>query len=287
MPRSHAKAKDIEHGGAIRGSGTPTSDSVPIRASKDEFMLPADTAAAVGKHNLQALVDATHAPTNQARENIGRIARADGGLIDDQPGAVTRVGNSYSVGNVSGGIAISGQAPAGTVGTVESFKAPPPPAQPPALGAAASSTPLFQKPAVPGAAAVATPAPAPAVAPPSPAPPDYANRNAAFNAGADACTAMMSLPGVRRSNLSAAPAPGSYAAALAARPGQSVVGYADGGEIEDPRKLEPSLRFASPDAAAQALQGMTAYVGFRAHDNEVAAILAEIRAETSKVCSPS
>lgn len=245
MPASHAKAKAMEHGGAIRGPGTPTSDSVPIWASKDEFMLPADTTAAVGKHNLQALIDATHTPTNSAREKMGRVARADGGLIDPQPGAVTRIGNSYSGGNVSGGIAVNGQAPGGTVSTVDSFRAPPPPAAPPALGAPAAVTPTAPKPAasptatLPGtAAAVPAPAaaPAPAVAPP-PAPLDYANRNAAFNAGADARTAMMSMPGVRRSNLSAPPAPGSYAASLAARPVQSIVGYADGGEIDDPRQL--------------------------------------------------
>lgn len=266
LPASHAKAKAMEHGGTVRGPGTPTSDSVPIWASKDEFMLPADTAAAVGKHNLEALVDATHTPTRSPAEKFGRPARADGGLVDDQPGAVTRVGNSYSGGNVSGDVAINGQAPGGTVSTVDAFRAPPPPATPPALGAPAAQTPLALKPAtspmatLPGAAPAApapAPAPAPAVAPP-PAPLDYANRNAAFNAGAQARTAMMTLPGVRRSNLAAAPAPGSALAAIAARPVQSIVGYADGGEIEDPRQPAPLPAFASPDAAAQALAGMAA-----------------------------
>lgn len=291
LPASHAKAKAMEHGGTVRGPGTPTSDSVPIWASKDEFMLPADTAAAVGKHNLQALVDATHTPTRSPAEKMGRLARADGGAIDDQPGAVTRVGNSYSGGNVSGDVAINGQAPGGTVSTVDAFRAPPPPAAPPALGAPAAQTPLASKPAPfnpasgvgrpnelgsladtnaqiarlrasyapPPAAAqpVAAPtaaAPAALPPPPAPAPLDYANRNAAFNAGADARTAMMSAPGVRRSNLAAAPAAGTAAATLAARPVQSIAAYADGGQIEDPNKPLPT--FASPDAAAQALQSM-------------------------------
>jgi hypothetical protein len=266
LPASHAKAKTMEHGGPIHGPGTPTSDSVPIWASKDEFMLPADTTAAVGKHNLQALVDATHTPTRSPAEKMGRLARADGGPID--PGAVTRVGNSYSGGSVTGNIAVNGAAPGGTVSTIDAYKVPPPPAAPPVLGAPAAVKPLFPQattpatagtpapapaPAAPGAAA---PAPATATPPPPPAPLDYANRNAAFNAGADARTAMMSMPGVRRSNLAAAPAPGSALAALSARPVQSIAGYADGGEIDDPRK--PLSTFTSPEAAAQALGSMAA-----------------------------
>ncbi|AVQ81639.1 hypothetical protein [Variovorax sp. PMC12] len=245
MPASHAKAKPMEHGGPVHGPGGPTEDKVPIWASAGEFMLPADTTAAVGKEKLEALIDATHTPTRSPAEKMGRLARADGGAID--PGAVTRVGNSYSGGSVTGNIAVNGAAPGGTVSTVDSFRAPPPPAAPPVLGAPAALTPIALKPA----------APAPAVAPPSAAAPlDYANRNAAFNTGADARTAMMSAPGVRRSNLAAAPAAGTAAASLAARPVQSIAGYANGGEIDDPRKPLPT--FASPEAAALALGGMSA-----------------------------
>lgn len=262
MPASHAGAKPMEHGGAVHGPGGPTSDAVPIWASDGEFMLPADTTAAVGKQKLEALVDATHTPTNKATEKMGRLARADGGPIDDQLGAVTRVGNSYSGGNVSGGIIVNGQAPAGTVSAVDAFRAPPAAATPPALGAPKAVTPMFPKPATPAVAPAATGVPtrstAPAVVAPSSAPLDYANRNAAFNAGAEARTASMSTLGARTSNLAAAPAPGSAAAAMAARPVQSIVGYADGGEIEDPRKPVPLPTFVSPDAAAQALGGMAA-----------------------------
>jgi hypothetical protein len=259
MPASHAGAKPMEHGGAVRGPGGPTSDSVPIWASAGEFMLPADTTAAVGKEKLQSLVDATHTPTRSPAEKMGRMARADGGIVD--PGAVTRIGNLYSGGNVSGDVSINGQAPGGTVSTADAFRAPPPPAPPPILGAPAAVTPMAPKPvvspmaALPGAAAVAlAPVAAPAVTPPPPL--DYANRNAAFNAGADARTAMMSTPGVRRSNLAAAPTAGTAAATLAARPVQSIAAYADGGQIDDPRKPLPT--FDSPDAVTQALGGMAA-----------------------------
>lgn len=256
MPTSHAKAKPMEHGGAIHGPGGPTEDAVPIWASSGEFMLPADTTAAVGKEKLEALVDATHTPTRSPAEKMGRLARADGGPID--PGAVTRVGNSYSGGSVTGNIAVNGAAPGGTVSAVDAFRAPPAPVPPPVLGAPAAVRPMFPQPAA-AAAATSAPAPvAPAVAPaPAPAPLDYANRNAAFNAGAAARTSALAAPGPRTSNLAAPPAPGTAAAALAARPVQSIVGYADGGEIDDPRKL-PLPTFTSPDAVSQALGGMAA-----------------------------
>jgi hypothetical protein len=245
VPASHESAKAMQHGGAVHGPGGPTADKVPIWASAGEFMLPADTTAAVGKEQLQNLVDATHTTTNKAAEKMGQIARADGGPID--PGAVTRVGNSYSGGNVMGSITVNGQAPSGTLSTADAFRAPPPPAAPPVLGDPAAVTPIAPKAAV----APAAPAAAPAVAPP-PAAPDYANRNAAFNSGASARTAMASQPmGLRRPPTApVAPSPARQP------PAQSVTGYADGGEIDDPRKMPPLPTFASPDAAAQALSGM-------------------------------
>lgn len=147
MPPSHAGAKPMEHGGAVHGPGGPTADAVPIWASDGEFMLPADTTAAVGKDKLEALVDATHKPTNKAREKMGRMARADGGEID--PGAVTRVGNSYSGGNVSGSITVNGQAPGGTFSTGST-------ATP-----ASAATQLAAPAPLPSPAPVATPTPAP------------------------------------------------------------------------------------------------------------------------------
>lgn len=265
MPVSHAGAKPMEHGGAVHGPGGPTADAVPIWASAGEFMLPADTTAAVGKQKLEALVDATHAPTNKAAEKMGRLARADGGLVD--PGAVTRIGHEYLGGNVSGDIAVNGQAPGGTVSAIDAFRAPPVTVVPPALGAPKAVTPMFPKVAAPVAASVPTPASAPAAAASVAGPADYANRNAAFNAGANARTALSSQPVNLRPAVAAPavapavpPAPTPAAAALAKPPAtaQTTVGYADGGEIEDPKNPVPLPTFASPDAAAQALGGMAA-----------------------------
>lgn len=264
VPASHAGAKNIEHGGPVKGPGGPTSDSVPLWGSAGEFMLPADTTAAVGKDQLQALVDATHTPTKSAGEKMGRLARADGGLVD--PGAVTRVGNSYSGGDVGGSITVNGQAPGGTVSTTDAFRTPPTPPAAALLGAPSSMMPVFPKPAVPAAAPAAPVAPAQtSMAAPGVGPLDYANRNAAFNAAAQERTAALARPGapLRTATPPAAPAvpsapppPVSAADTLTRRPVQSVVGYADGGEIEDPRKQVPA--FASADMAAQALASMAA-----------------------------
>lgn len=251
VPASHRDADSVEHGGPIKGPGGPTADKVPLWGSAGEFMLPADTTAIVGKEKLEALVDATHKPTNKAAEKMGQLARADGGLIDNQQGAVTRVGNSYSGGNVTGNITVNGQAPGGTVSAVDAFRAPPPPAKPPVLGAPASQMPVFAKPAVPAAAPAVAAVPTPAAVPTAaaPAPLDYANRNAAFNAGAEARTNALATGGTRASAPAGAPAAPSAAATLAARPVQSIVGYADGGLVEDPR------RKAARDAAAAQLAG--------------------------------
>ncbi|WP_027729959.1 hypothetical protein ABL850_15510 [Variovorax paradoxus] len=255
MPASHAAADSIEHGGPVRGPGGPTADKVPLWGSAGEFMLPADTTAAVGKEKLEALVDATHKPTNKAAEKMGRMARVDGGPIDDPAGAVIRVGNAYSGGNVSGPITINGQAPGGTVSTVDAFRAPPPPAPAPVLGAPAAVTPA--RAVLSGAPA----APAPTAVAPAPAPYDYANRNAGFNAAADARTAFSSQAFSTRRPAAAVPAPAAPSAPVVSpvkpvSPVPTVVGYADGGEIEDPRKQLPT--FDSPAAAAQALDGMAA-----------------------------
>lgn len=66
---SHVK-KAYANGGAVRGPGTGTSDSVPAvgpgntpyRLSNGEYVLSADTVAAVGKHNLDALQARYHKP---------------------------------------------------------------------------------------------------------------------------------------------------------------------------------------------------------------------------------
>lgn len=60
----------MKKGGAVKGPGTGTSDSVkavgpgnaPFRLSNGEYVLSADTVAAVGKHNLDALQAKYHKP---------------------------------------------------------------------------------------------------------------------------------------------------------------------------------------------------------------------------------
>ena len=48
--------------GFVVGPGTETSDSIPARLSKGEYVLPADTVRAVGVDKLDALREATHDP---------------------------------------------------------------------------------------------------------------------------------------------------------------------------------------------------------------------------------
>lgn len=62
-------------GGMVRGPGTGTSDSIPVKSrepggkqiyySDDEFVFPADVVAQIGKHNLQSMLDAFHSPVNR------------------------------------------------------------------------------------------------------------------------------------------------------------------------------------------------------------------------------
>ena len=97
-------------GGHVRGPGTSTSDSIPARLSDGEFVLPTDTVRKVGVRRLQDLVDSTHKYVGRYRP--GQFA--NGGMVDDE---VTRVGNSYSGGNVGGNVSINGQPGGRTVST--------------------------------------------------------------------------------------------------------------------------------------------------------------------------
>ncbi|QTD44552.1 hypothetical protein [Ottowia testudinis] len=70
----------IRDGGLVRGPGTGTSDSIPARLSKGEFVLPADTVKKVGVRKLRDLVDDTHEPSGK-RSRRGHFA--DGGMLGD------------------------------------------------------------------------------------------------------------------------------------------------------------------------------------------------------------
>lgn len=82
------KAKDMSvSGGPIKGPGGPTDDIIPILASKNEYMIPADTVRAIGKKNLDAIVAATHKyakPTGNKFQNRSTLRKMqDGGYMGD------------------------------------------------------------------------------------------------------------------------------------------------------------------------------------------------------------
>lgn len=81
------RAKNYKGGGPVKGPGTGTSDSIDAKLSNGEFVLPADSAQAVGPANLQALLAATHKPVPSApptRMPLARAAMANGGTAWDQ-----------------------------------------------------------------------------------------------------------------------------------------------------------------------------------------------------------
>lgn len=55
-------AAGLRDGGRVVGPGTGISDSVPARYSNGEYVLPTDTAQAIGYDKLDAIKDATHTP---------------------------------------------------------------------------------------------------------------------------------------------------------------------------------------------------------------------------------
>ena len=82
MPHSAKPTKDLRtHGGKVKGPGTPTSDSIDAKLSKDEFVLPADTTRKVGVERLRKLVALTHKPTGKTKKPHHF---ADGGLVEDE-----------------------------------------------------------------------------------------------------------------------------------------------------------------------------------------------------------
>lgn len=78
---SNVPTKGYRNGGLIDGPGDGTSDSVDIKASKGEYILPADTARKVGVKRLNDLIERTHAPSGNAKR-AGHYA--DGGLVSDE-----------------------------------------------------------------------------------------------------------------------------------------------------------------------------------------------------------
>ncbi|BDE74072.1 hypothetical protein [Delftia lacustris] len=176
----------LGNGGHIRGPGTGTSDSIDIKASDGEFILPADTVKKVGVKSLRDLVALTHTPTEKSKADH----YANGGLVDD-PGAVTREGNSYSGGDVRGNITVNGQAPGGTYSEAPGMAAAPSPAAAPSATAASSAPAAATAPGATPTAASPAAAPATPTAGPA-APMDWAARTAQRNLEVTASSIMPS-----------------------------------------------------------------------------------------------
>ena len=264
LSQTHGTPRKMRSGGAVHGPGTGTSDSIPALLSNGEYVLPADTVAHVGRPALDALRSLTHTPVQKF---------ADGGLVDNPYGAVTRSGNSYSGMDVRGNISVNGAAPAGTY------------TENPAGRAAAAMSSL------PAAAPAPAPAPSPVSAPavstgasPTPAaqpgaaaaPMGWEQRNAMRNNAVTASSmvaspardaaraALMAGPAGQTPGQAAQPpaasplpaAPGSAAAQLSTLPGVrrptvqqpvGVPGYADGGLVDQEaiRKAQASAGLVS------------------------------------------
>ncbi len=181
--------------------------TMPVRLSNGEFKLPPEQVMAIGEAVLKLMKDATHTPVNgvdggqtdeevaeargfspvaaQRMQEVPEQYFADGGLVENN---VTRVGNSYSGGNVGGNITVNGGAPAGTFSENPANRmavAPSPAPAPTPVTPAASAAPVGTQPA---ATAVSNPSPAVATSSQPPAPMGWAERNAQRNAEVSAAS---------------------------------------------------------------------------------------------------
>ncbi|AXY56804.1 hypothetical protein CDG60_09640 [Acinetobacter chinensis] len=70
---SSVKAQGFATGGRIRGSGSGTSDSIPIMASNGEFMIRAASAQKIGTENLDYMNRFGELPQNTRRVGMGTV----------------------------------------------------------------------------------------------------------------------------------------------------------------------------------------------------------------------
>ncbi|WP_398493371.1 hypothetical protein [Variovorax sp.] len=122
---------------ALAGMGargfTPKSQrkGVDVRLSNGEYELPPEQVHAVGVQALDALKNATH---EQVGEGLGfGPGSASDAMFFADGGLVSREGNSYSGGNVSGRVSINGGAPGGTMSSIGAPVAPSAPAAVPGV----------------------------------------------------------------------------------------------------------------------------------------------------------
>lgn len=97
-------------GGPIRGPGTSTSDSIPARLSKGEFVLPADTVRKVGVKSLRDLVHRTHMPSGKPHHPARFVD--GGGPVDDENKRPNSFGDAAAAAR-DPSVAQVGAAPAG------------------------------------------------------------------------------------------------------------------------------------------------------------------------------
>ena len=71
----------LKAGGPVKGPGTSTSDSIPARLSKGEYVLPADTVKKVGVKNLEHLRASTHNPDNRVPARAKHKPGSRGGAM--------------------------------------------------------------------------------------------------------------------------------------------------------------------------------------------------------------
>jgi hypothetical protein len=77
--------KGRKDGGRVVGPGTGTSDSVPAQYSNGEYVLPADTAAAIGHAKLDQIRAATHTPVAELAKGFApKHFFANGGTAEDK-----------------------------------------------------------------------------------------------------------------------------------------------------------------------------------------------------------
>jgi len=129
---------------------------VPVNVSNGEYEYTPEQVHAVGLRALSQLKDATHTQA-QGADPAQRLAI--GGEVTND---VTRVGNSYSGGNVGGNITVNGQQPSGAFSSSSPVPTPAPPRPAPvapvvqAVQYMQPSTPATT-PATPALSAMATP----------------------------------------------------------------------------------------------------------------------------------
>ncbi|WP_172705487.1 hypothetical protein [Variovorax paradoxus] len=118
--------------GARGFSPRSAREGVDVRLSNGEYRLPPEQVHAVGVQALDALKNATH---EQVGEGLGfGPGSASEAMFFADGGMVTRKGNAYSGGNVTGPVSINGATPGGTVSTIDGA------APAPAAGAAPVAT---------------------------------------------------------------------------------------------------------------------------------------------------